>query len=367
MRFVFASYVTVNEFDNPAKWLKRIEAFTGILTALAQENEVHSIQQINFTGIYQQEGVQYHFKKYPKNLLRFFPLALHRYIKKLNPEIIVIQGLHWPFQILQLRMIVGPNVKIILQHRADKPFLGYKKSLQQLADRYVDAYLFGSKNLAKNWLNAGNIKSVKKILEIPGLSSIFYPLPKESALANSNASGNPIFFWAGRLNSNKDPLTVLKAFLKFTVLNSSAMLYMSYQTEELLGEISALLNQHPNGKRVQLIGNIPHHELLYWLNSADYLLSASHYEGGGTVLCEALSVGCIPIVTDIPSFRMLTNNGENGFLYEPGDVDGLLKLLIITETLNINEYRQAAITYFNSNLSFEAIARNMKKMVENLK
>jgi L-rhamnose isomerase len=50
MRIVFAAYEYTGEFDHPAQWLDRISAFTGILSALAKANEVHSIQQINFQG-----------------------------------------------------------------------------------------------------------------------------------------------------------------------------------------------------------------------------------------------------------------------------------------------------------------------------
>ncbi len=53
-----------------------------------------------------------------------------------------------------------------------------------------------------------------------------------------------------------------------------------------------------------------------YYNSADYFVLGSHYEGSGFSLVEAMSCGVIPIVTDIPSFRMMTNNGKIGTLME---------------------------------------------------
>lgn len=356
MRFVFASYVHVDQFHDPTDWLNRIAAFTGILAALAEKNEVHSLQQINFKGNITKDQVHYHFKKYTRNELRFFPLRLNLYLKKLMPDVIIIQGLHCPFQVLQLRFTVGPKVKIIVQHRAEKPFNGIKKFLQQLADKYIAAYLFGAKLLAQEWLQRGNLNDKNKIYEVAGLSSIFLKTTKASALQQTKATGSPIFLWVGRLNVNKDPLTVLHAFLNAANHLSQSKLYMIYQTEELLPEIKAVLAKDTNREKVELLGHLPHTALAAWFNAADFLISGSYYEGGGTVLCEALSVGCIPIVTAIPSFQMITNNGKCGFLYEPGNVVELTTILKNTETLTIAEKRKECLDFFRSHLSFEAIA-----------
>jgi glycosyltransferase involved in cell wall biosynthesis len=362
MRIVFAAYEYTKEFNHPVKWLERISAFTGILSALAKTNEVHSIQQINFQGSNNLEGVDYHFKQYNEVALRFFPLKLNLYLKNLKPDVIIIQGLHCPLRVIQLRLVLGSKVKIILQHRAEKPFKGYKKVFQQLADRCVNAYLFGSKSLGMEWINCGNLSTAEKIYEVAGLSSRFYPIEKKIAKQHIDISGNPIYLWVGRLNENKNPLTVVDAFLRFAGLNPNAQLYMGYQTTELLTEIEKRLTNHPNGKNIVLVGNIEHKDLMYWFNAADFLISGSYYEGGGTVICEAMSTGCIPIVTAIPSFKMLTNNGDCGFLYEAGNEDELLKVLISTQQLNLTEERGKCLTSFKAHLSFEAIGTKIQQI-----
>ncbi|HEX3386522.1 MAG TPA: glycosyltransferase, partial [Mucilaginibacter sp.] len=88
-----------------------------------------------------------------------------------------------------------------------------------------------------------------------------------------------------------------------------------------------VINLSPHRESITLVGELPHDELQYWFNSADFTLSASHYEGSGTAVCEAMSCGCVPIVTDIPSFRMITDNGRCGLLYEPGNEHALLDAL----------------------------------------
>jgi glycosyltransferase involved in cell wall biosynthesis len=141
---------------------------------------------------------------------------------------------------------------------------------------------------------------------------------------------------------------------------------MIYQTEELLPQLMALLDQHPNKNAVILVGKVDNDHLLYWYNSADFLLSGSHYEGSGTAVCEAMSCGCIPVVTDIASFRMITNNGDCGILYSAGDEEALVNALHQTQTLDRKKYRQKCLDWYDEKLSFKAIARDIEAVANSI-
>ncbi|WP_428663336.1 glycosyltransferase family 4 protein [Runella sp.] len=367
MKFVFVGYEYSGEFSDPQAWLVRINAYTGILEALGKENEVISIEQIAHEGAVFQNDVHYHFKRFSKNALRFFPRSLHRYIQKLNPDVVFIQGFHRPLPVIQLRLLLGNSVKIIVQNHAEKPFTGIRKLLQQLADRCVNAYLFASKAMGQQWVTAGNLGSAEKIHEIMEVSSVFYPIDRFEAKAHTGVSGEQVFLWVGRLNQNKDPLTVVRAFLKYAHTAPEARLYMVYHTDELLLHLKALIDSEPNvGHQITLIGKVPHAALLYWFNSADFILSGSHYEGSGTSVCEAMSCGCIPLVTDILSFRMITNNGKCGMLYQAGNEEALVDVLMQTQHMNLATKRQSALNYFRENLSFQAIARQIQSIASSL-
>jgi glycosyltransferase involved in cell wall biosynthesis len=365
MKFVFTSYITTNEFNEPEAWLYRTRSYTGVLEALGLKHEVVSIEQINYSGQRQQNGVNYQFLQFPA-AQKNFPFKLHRFIKQQKPDVVFIHGLHFPLQVLQLRMALVNRVKIILQHHAELPFKGLRKPLQWLASRYVDAYLFASKELGAEWVKKGNISSCRKIHEVMELSSVFHPISKQAALERTGITGQPIFLWVGRLNQNKDPLTAITAFLRFAGEYPSARLYMIYHTAELLAEINQLLAGHPLKNVVTLIGKVPHDELLYWFNSAAFFLSGSHYEGSGTAVCEAMSCGCVPVVTDIPSFRMITDNGRCGWLFQPGDGKGLLNALCETQQTDIEAKRKLCLDYFRSTLSFEAISSRIHDIASSL-
>ena len=166
---------------------------------------------------------------------------MHRFIKKEKPGVVFINGLVFPLQVIQLRLKLGSSVKIILIHRSEKPFTGIKKYLQRFADRFVDAYLFTSSGFGKGWVQHGNIGNIKKIHECMHGSSVFQPGNRSDARTLLSVTGSPVYLWVGRLNANKDPVTVVKAFRNFLVHQPEASLYMIYHTEELLEEVKILV------------------------------------------------------------------------------------------------------------------------------
>lgn len=367
MRFVFASYVYSPDFHEPEAWLKRINAYAGIQEALSRTNEVISIEQINYRGRHLSGGVDYRFERYTAAALRYYPRELNQFIKSLQPDVVVIQSLNFPLQVMLLRLVLGRQVKIIVQNHAERPATGFKKHLQRLADNCIDAYVFASYAMGVEWVAAGNLASAAKIHEAMEVSSVFYPVNGEIAKQHTGVTGNPVFLWIGRLNTNKDPVNVVKAFLRFTQQESNARLYMIYHTDELLPDIQALLAaQSELAHTVILIGKVAHADLLYWLNSADFIISGSHYEGSGAAVCEAMSCGCVPVVTDILSFRMITNNGDCGILYPPGDENALLEALYKTRQIDLWNKKKRSLDYFKTNLSFEAIALQIERIAQSL-
>jgi len=80
---------------------------------------------------------------------------------------------------------------------------------------------------------------------------------------------------------------------------------------------------------------------------ASFMLMTSNREGFGLVLVEAMSQGCVPIAYDIkygPSD--IITDGVDGFLVEPGDIDGLgaaIKRLVTMPARERRAMREAAV------------------------
>ncbi len=366
MKIVHTNYIVVPEFDDPEAWLDRLSFYTGVLEELAKQNEVSSIEKINYKGELKRKEVKYHFLQFKGKKL-YFPFRLHRFIKRLKPDIVFVSGFIFPLQIIQLRLKLGKRIKIIVINRSEKPFKGLKKYWQRLADRYINAYLFPSLEFGEQWVSNGNISSLKKIHEAMHGSSFFVSGNRAEAKVSLSVTGSPIFLWVGRLNENKDPVTVVKAFIRFLDIQPLAKLYMIYQTKELLREVRQLIEaDNKLSSSILLIGRVPHQRMEAWYNAADFIISGSHYEGGGIAICEAMSCGCIPIMTDIISFRKFSGPGICGSLYEAGNADALFSVLCKSVSLNINEERKKVLRQFKEELSFEAIGRKIQGVITSL-
>jgi glycosyltransferase involved in cell wall biosynthesis len=162
-------------------------------------------------------------------------------------------------------------------------------------------------------------------------------------------------------------LTALKGFTKYLQENPLAQLHMIYQKEDLLQDIKKHLAQNEALRNsVHLRGKLPHEELPYWFSAADLFISASHKEGSGYALLEAMACGCIPVVTAIPSFKKITDEGRLGFLFEPGNSDSLHEALLKTRLADIDVLSEKIRKHFETALSFESIAGKLFNLSVNL-
>jgi hypothetical protein len=140
MKIISVGYIKTAEFDNPHDWLKRISFYTGILEELAKQHEVLSIERINYKGVHQQKGVTYYFIRLKKKVV-LFPWRMHRFIKKQRPDVVLVHGFIFPFQIIQLGWMLGKKVKIIVQNHAENHLRGSENVFQRIADRYISLHL----------------------------------------------------------------------------------------------------------------------------------------------------------------------------------------------------------------------------------
>ncbi len=364
MHIVHLSYSTPRPaYHDPEVWLARVAFVEGVPEQLARYATQTVVYNINYKGDITRNGVRYLFPAFKRWQL-MLPFAFNRYIKKLKPDVVIIHGLIFPWQVIMLRRIMGPSLKIICQHHSERPFTDLRAFVFRRADRYVGAYLFASKEQGDLWVKARQVSSLSKIHEIIGMSSIFKPADKKAARSATGIAAQAAYLWIGDLNENKDPLLAARAFAKFSSNRTDVGLYMIYQSNDLEQELKQIAS---TTSCIYLIGRVRHTELLLWFNSADYFISTSFYEGIGIAAIEALSCGCIPILTNIPSFAKMTNGGTIGRLFEAGDENGLHDALEDTFGVDREAASQQVVKHFEAELSFEANARKIMEVINGLR
>jgi glycosyltransferase involved in cell wall biosynthesis len=363
MNIVHLSYARCQEQYDPIAWLNHLSFFTGILERMQKHATVKSIHCISYEGVLQRNGVEYHFLNLAK-WESIFPLRVNRYVKQLQPDVVIVHGLVFPWQLLWLRATISDQTKLVVQHHAEKPLRLYRKMLQKIADQYIQAYFFASRDLAASWIKGGQIKGASKVHEVMEVSSTFYRIEE---IQKATPEYTTTYIWVGRLDANKDVFTLIKAFKQFINLQPDVKLFVIYRGAMLLSETKQLLHENGSTDRITLVEDVQHSDLLQWYNRAAFVISTSHYEGSGTAVCEAMSCGCIPILTNIPSFRMMTSQAQVGFLFENGNVEALKDRLIKSTQINIEEEQKRVLTHYEQQLSFNAISRKMLSVINQLK
>jgi glycosyltransferase involved in cell wall biosynthesis len=356
IKLIELNYHCHTEFDVPEQAIEKHALSSGFIHFIKDRVDLLLVKHLNYNGRGIFDSIRYAFFK-SRNKFWYIPFATHRFIKKEKPDVIVVQGFVFVLQLMALRWAIGKRCIILVQHHGEKPFTGIKGFLQRKADAAIDGYLFTSLGNATIWLDKKVIAHRNKCFEILSASTNFSVLDKDACKQITGIAGVNNFIWVARLNSNKDPLTVLHAFKKYLLVQPDATLYMIYQTAELLNEIKTFISSSPTlQSAIHLTGKIEHADLLYWYNAADFYISGSHSEGSGYALVEAMACGCIPVVTNIPSFSTITLNGQYGFLFEPGNSSALLDILLHLKNLDKNNLSASTALYSQSSLSYKAVA-----------
>ena len=198
-------------------------------------------------------------------------------------------------------------------------------------------------------------------------STCFRYEERSTARARTGLTGAPIILWVGNLTANKDPLTVLAGFEQILLHVPQARLYMAYRQTDLLEVVlDRIKSRSTLCRAVTLLGNVEHADLEDIYNSADYFVSGSHYEGSGFALAEAMACGVIPVVTDIPAFRAMTDAGRIGACWTAGNADSLSETFLELMRRPMRAQSALAVRGFEQRLSYPAIARASLSAYEEL-
>lgn len=125
------------------------------------------------------------------------------------------------------------------------------------------------------------------------------------------------------------------------------------------GMLESMVNKFSLQHRVSFEGEHPPILVKELLKSHDVLVLSSEYEGRPNVVLEAMAAGLAIVTSNLPGVRELITHGEEGLIYEVGDVEALknhvLKLLG-SSTLGQELGNNARNKILNENLTWSATA-----------
>ncbi|HWG57905.1 MAG TPA: glycosyltransferase family 4 protein [Candidatus Acidoferrales bacterium] len=368
MHAVCLSYSFDPRLTTPDALLDRCDTLVGWAEAVkAAGARVTVVQRFGSDAEVVRNAIPYRFVRDPSwrsgSLLDRAP-RLNQAVLSAQPDIVHVNGQQFARQALLLKRLLrhrrkSAHIPILLQdHKCFPPRRWINRRTLAPALRRMDALSFASRDLAEPWLKGGFLRPDQPILELMEGSCDFSMRPQDAARARTGLSGSPLCLWVGRLEPHKDPLTVLRGFAQALPSMPDARLAMVYGTETLLPEVRKWIAENPGaGGLVTLLGQRPHPELEDIFNSADIFLLGSNSEGSGYAVIEALACGVVPVVTNIPSFRVLTGEGTIGGLFPVGDAEALALVLRGRYSAMHPGARAEVRAFFEMNFHWNAIGR----------
>ncbi len=307
---------------------------------------------------FQEQGVSYRF------IVGGRPAFLSA-MEACQPAIVHVFGLkHWePLAIAGFAHRKRAYRRTASFHGGSPPRRFFRRYRLRRALSRLDAVAFSAPEHAEPWQAQRMFHRQTALHVMPELASPFSGRPLDAARAELGVDGKLIIAWSGRLVDLKQPFVVLEAMERVVSERPGAMLYMAYSNDDLLSDIQSYLAARPVlANQVVLLGQLPHASMEMLFSAADLFVQASEREHGGNSLTEAMSCGAIPVVSDIPSFRVLTESIDAARRFPVGDANALAEAILAIDPAEISRYRTDVQMQYRQHLGYDALARHYMQM-----
>ena len=295
-------------------------------------------------------GVVKNAIKYLSLFIKIFKATLFTSYDVVNVHYIFPTGMiALPAVVLRKKPLVftshGGDVRL---GKKNKLLKGLTRFLLRRADRIIAVSEFLALELQKEFLvPPGKIEVINCGVD----TTLFYPRDKESSKEYLGYSTQEKWvLFVGNLIPLKGLLPLFQAFQKISIDFPMARL-MVIGEGPLREQLASMAEESSIAEKVRLLGAIPHTQIPLWMAAADVFVLPSSQEGFGLVALEAMACGTPVVASRVGGLSEFVDSGKNGYLVEPGDVEGLVKkisMLLKDEPLRARlalEARKESLTH----------------------
>ena len=158
--------------------------------------------------------------------------------------------------------------------------------------------------------------------------------------------------FVGRLNKQKDPMLLIKAFnsLDLKIKNKTEISIIGDGPKKW--ELEKFIRKNNLEKKIKLLGDLPQKEVFKILRESHLFVLTSNWEGFPRSILEAMSFGLAVVASDVGGVRESVSE-ENGILIKKGDeesfknaLERLLKNPSLVEKMGREGWRKARDEFF---------------------
>lgn len=194
----------------------------------------------------------------------------------------------------------------------------------------------------------------------PDIVTRCYPVDVPSKLVRKySISSAPIrLMYGGRIENKQKcvyDLVNLAKILEEIKVNFHLSIVGGGSEENWLREKFSSLYTSSAFQRVTFEGNVPHNQMSDYWRAADICILVSDFEGTSISMLEAMSQGCVPVVTNISGTNSMICHGRNGFTVPIGDMEKMAHL-IKSLSQDRNQLQQIGTQAYHTILSNENLS-----------
>lgn len=206
------------------------------------------------------------------------------------------------------------------------------RPLQWLYERVERAYLntldgvICNSQVTRRTVQA--LSDVSTHVMLPGRDHIKADMSEEDIVAKAMQGGPLRLLFLGNLIRRKSAHTLLDALEDLPQSSWRLRIVGDHRVDErythfLNRRISTLGSE----ENVRIVGPLSADNVVEELKIANVLVIPSQYEGFGIAYLEAMGFGVVPVATTAGGASELVKHEENGFLVDPGNVEGLTRII----------------------------------------
>ena len=171
--------------------------------------------------------------------------------------------------------------------------------------------------------------------------------------------------WAGRLEKSQKRAEKLVTIIDELEENVGNYELHIAGTGECYSDIHHFIEMHSLQKKVILRGMIPHEQMKSFWEELDVYLNTSLYEGCSLAMLEAMSYGCVPVVTNVSGVSDVIKHGINGIVTEIDNfkdiVQGIKKLEMDRNLLT--EYGEKTVKQIMEKCNTEKFSNYLENVI----